>query len=133
MLDWWSSSTLSAAAAVELGCWAVQLNTFFAAKSDAELEGVCIALQDSFELPPFEFDSHDTWRYAWSENAAMRLNVTQAEDDRTVETWMAGCPSGVNYQVILTAGSEPPGFASRLCDVLGSEVVRYASVPSAGA
>jgi hypothetical protein len=61
----------------------------------------------------------------------MHLNVTQAEDDRTVETWMPDCPGGANYQVILSAESEPPGFALRLTEVLGCEVVRYASAPSA--
>jgi hypothetical protein len=87
---------------------------------------VCEALQSVFGLPPFVFDSHDNWRYAWSETEGLRLNVTQADDDRTVETWMPRCPRGVNYQVLLSAAREPPDFAARLAGILGSEVVRYA-------
>jgi hypothetical protein len=62
----------------------------------------------------------------------LRLNVTKARGYRTVETWMPDCPSGVNYQIILTAESKPPGFASRLATALGSEAVRYATAPEAG-
>ena len=109
------------------------MNAYYAAKSRAKLESVCEALSATLGLPPFEFDSHDTWRYAWSEGPGLRLNVTRASGDRTIEAWMPHCPSGVNYQVILTAESEPPGFASRLAAVLGSEVARYASEPAADA
>jgi hypothetical protein len=93
------------------------------------LESVCEVLSAAFDLPPFEFDTHDTWRYAWSESQDLHLNVTKARGYRTIETWMQGCPSGVNYQVILTAESEPPEFASRLAEALGCETVRYAFSP----
>ena len=108
------------------------MNLYFAAGSGAKLETVCEALSAASDLPPFEFDSHDTWRYAWSEGQGLRLNVTKARGYRTVETWMPGCPSGVNYQVILTAEREPPGFASRLGTALGSEAVQYATTPATG-
>jgi hypothetical protein len=97
------------------------------------LESVCEALGTAFALPPFEFDNHDTWQYARSEGRGLRLNITKARGYRTIETWMPGCPSGVNYQVILTAGSEPPGFASHLARALGSEAVRYAIAPASDA
>jgi hypothetical protein len=100
---------------------------YFAARSDVKLESVCEALGAEFDLPPFEFDSHDTWRYACSEGRGLRLNVTKARGYRTVETWIPGCPTGVNYQVILSADGEPPGFASQLAKALGSEAVRYAT------
>jgi hypothetical protein len=109
------------------------VDVYFAARSGAKLESVCEALGAAFDLPPFEFDSHDTWRYAWTEGRGLRLNVTKARGYRTVETWMPGCPAEVNYQVILTAESEPPGFASRLAAALGSEVMRYATAPAAHA
>ena len=105
------------------------MDFYYAARSDAELAVVCQALRTRFNLPPFEFDAHDTWRYAWSESAAMRLNVTVADDNRTIETWMPSCPTGVNYQVILSAVASPYGFAFRLAEVLGSAVVPYALVP----
>ncbi|WZO98814.1 hypothetical protein EP7_000405 [Isosphaeraceae bacterium EP7] len=104
------------------------MNAYFAARSEATLESVCEALSAAFDLPPFEYDSHGTWRYAWSEGRGLRLNVTKARDYRTVETWIPGCPSGVNYQVILTAESELPGFALRLAKALGSEAARLAIV-----
>ena len=109
------------------------MNIYFAAKSGAKLEAVCEALGAGFDLPPFEFDSHDTWRYAWSEGRGLRLNVTKARGYRTIETWMPDCPTGVNYQVILTAESEPPDFAARLAEALGCEPVRYATTPAIGA
>ena len=106
------------------------MNVYFAARSEAKLESVCETLGAAFELPPFEFDGHDTWQYAWSEGRGLRLNVTKAKGCHTVETWMPGCPGGVNYQVILTAEVEPPDFASRLATALGSEAVRYATAPA---
>jgi hypothetical protein len=109
------------------------VNVYYAARSGAKLESLCQALGEEFDLPQFEFDSYDTWRYAWSERRGLRLNVTNARGYRTVETWIPGCPNGVNYQVVVTAESEPPGFASRLAAVLRSEVVRYATAPAADA
>ena len=41
---------------------------------------------------------------------AARLDVTEADDDRTIETWTPNCPSGVNWQIILTTIGEPAGF-----------------------
>jgi hypothetical protein len=38
---------------------------------------------------------------------------------------MPDCPSGVNYQLILSADAEPTGFASRLAVILGSQVSKY--------
>lgn len=57
----------------------------------------------------------------------LRLNVSRAGDYRTVETCIPGCPSGVNYQVSLTAEAEPTNFASRLVEALGSDVTEYAA------
>lgn len=102
------------------------MDVYYAARSKATLEGVCEALSQAFDLPPFEFDGHDTWRYAWSEGHSLRLNITRASNYRTVETWMPSCPSGVNYQVILSAKAVPAGFELRLAEVLGSVVTRYA-------
>ena len=103
------------------------MDIYYAARSGASLDTVCEALRGTFGLPPFVCDSHDNWRYAWSEGEGLRLNVTKADDDCTVETWLPGCPRGVNYQVILSAASEPPDFAVRLAKILRSEVVRYAA------
>jgi hypothetical protein len=41
---------------------------------------------------------------------------------------MPDCPSGVNYQIILTSGLEPEGFLSLLIQILDCEVVRYAQI-----
>ena len=109
------------------------MDVYFAARSGTALESVCEALGTALALPPFEFDSHGTWRFAWSEGRGLRLNITKARGCRTIETWMSGCPSGVNYQVILTAENEPPGFASNLAMALGSEAVRYAITPASDA
>ncbi len=109
------------------------MNVYFAARSGATLESVCEALGTALALPPFEFDSHDSWRFARSEGRGLRLNITEARGYRTIETRMPGCPSGVNYQVILTAESEPPGFALNLTRALGSEAVRYAITPASDA
>lgn len=103
------------------------MNIYYAARSAAGLESVCEALSAALELPPFVFDSHDTWRYAWSECRGLRLNVTQARGYHTIETWMPDCPSGVNFQVILTADVEPTDFASMLADALRCEATRYAT------
>ena len=99
---------------------------YYAARSTVELEDVCEALEISLDLPPFEFDGHDTWRYAWSDNDIIGLYVTEADDFQTIETWIAGCPQGVNYQVSLCAEGEPPDFAWRLVRALKSEAVRFA-------
>jgi hypothetical protein len=102
------------------------MNVYYAALSNADLDEVCEALRIKFGLPPFEFDSHDTWRYAQSTGVGMRLNITKADDVSTIETWMPDCPKGVNFQVILSVESEPADFVTHLSEILGSEVVRYA-------
>lgn len=103
------------------------MRVYYAARSRAKLETVCETLSATFGLPPFEFDSHDDWRWGGSEGQNLGLNVTRSQEFRTIEAWMPGCPPGVNYQVILTAESEPIGFASRLAEILSSEVIRYAT------
>ena len=108
-------------------CEVASVDIYYAARSGARLDTVCEALRGTFGLPPFVCDRHDTWRDAWSEGEGLRLNVTQADDARTVETWMPRCPPGVNYQVILSAAREPPDFTGRLAEILRSEVVRYAA------
>ncbi|AMV21648.1 hypothetical protein VT03_27340 [Planctomyces sp. SH-PL14] len=87
---------------------------------------VCRELQSAFSLPAFTFDSENHWEYGYSKNPEMGINVTKTEDSRTIETWIAGCPPRVNFQVILTASEEPPNFQSQLAKILGTTVVRYA-------
>ena len=103
------------------------MDLYYAARSRAKLQGVCEAMCAAFDLPPFAFDCHDNWSYGRSEGRSIRLNITRTSDTHTVETWMPGCPSGVNYQIILSAKSEPTGFVSRLAEVLGTEVIKYAT------
>ncbi len=100
-------------------------NLHYGARSKENLEDVCKALSEVFSLPPFTYDSHGTWRYAWSGGEYLRLNVTQARDRRTIETWIPNSPSGVNYQVILTAPCEPPNFTAQVAAILHAEIVRY--------
>ncbi len=99
---------------------------YYAARSKARLETVCKALQTAFDLPSFPFKSHDDWRWGRSQGDDLALKVTRAKC-RTIETWMPGCPQGVSYQIILTTECEPEDFASRLAEILGCEVIRYAS------
>ena len=101
------------------------MDIYFAARSTAQLEAVCEGLRMELELPEFAFDVHDTWRYGWSEREGLRLNITKAQDYRTIETWIPGSPTGVNYQLILTADLEPPKFVAVAAELLGTEVVRY--------
>jgi hypothetical protein len=68
------------------------VDVYYAARSGALLEAACEALSAVFDLPPFRFDSHDYWRYGWSEGHGLRLNVTRASDHRTIETWVGGSP-----------------------------------------
>lgn len=103
---------------------------YYAALSRLRLEATCEALQKEFSLPDFTFDSHDNWRYAWSECGGTHLNVTKASDETTITTWMSTCPAGVNYQIILTAKDEPEGFLSFLTKVLGSPVRKYDVLPA---
>jgi hypothetical protein len=83
----------------------------------------------NFNLPPFTLDIHDNWEYGWAENSCVRLNVTKADDDQTVQQWMQDCPRGVNYQVIVSAASEPPGMLELVSRVLAAPVHRYAQTP----
>ncbi len=103
------------------------MHFYFAARSEATLEKVCEALRVDFDMPPFQFDGHDDWRWGMSEGDDLALNVTRARGYRTIETWMPVCPQSVNYQIILTAECEPEGFASRLAEILDGNVIRYAS------
>ena len=99
---------------------------YYAARSEAELEEVCSTLQGALGLPAFVFDGHDYWRYAHSGDGRLHINITEAEDDRTIETWTPDSPSGVNYQIILTAIGEPAGFLPRLSHILPNRAVQYA-------
>lgn len=98
---------------------------YYASRSPLRLEAACDALRRELQLPEFTFDSHDNWRYAWVDWGGKHLNVTRASDCTTIETWMKTCPSDVNYQIILTAESEPVDFASMLAGVLGTPVGKH--------
>jgi hypothetical protein len=102
------------------------VDVYYASRSKVPLKNVCDALRTALTLPPFTFDCRDNWRYGRSETAEVGVNITRAEDFHTIETWMEGCPAGVNYQIILSAAGEPEGFASLLAGILESEVTRYA-------
>jgi hypothetical protein len=99
---------------------------FYAARSQARLEEVCVSLQARFEIPPFFIDVHDVWRYAHSQGNGVKLNITKASNYHTIETWMPDCPGGVNYQVILSTENEPEDFISHLSTILGCKAVLYA-------
>jgi hypothetical protein len=103
------------------------MDVYYASRSKVPLKQVCESLRTRLGLPPFTFDCHDNWRYGTAETAEVRMNVTRAGDFHTIETWMADCPAGVNYQLILTAGAEPEGFSTLLAEILESQVNRYAS------
>lgn len=92
------------------------------------METVCEVLQTSFDLPPFEYDCHDNWRYAYAGNDFLHVNVTKADDNSTIETWIDNCPKGANFQICLTSASEPPQFLLQLKNAMNCEVVRYAVV-----
>lgn len=98
---------------------------YYAVRSAVKLQAACEGLQLAYGLPEFQFDSHDTWQYAWSRGVDMHLNVTRAKDYKTIETWIPGCPAGVNYQLIVTALNAPQDFESVAGKLLGSPVVRY--------
>jgi hypothetical protein len=98
---------------------------YYASLSKVELEAACQGLSRAFDLPPFEFDCDDSWRYAWSEREGLRVNVTKAQNSRTIETWDPACPAGVNYQLILSAASELPHFQATATELLGAEFIRY--------
>jgi hypothetical protein len=104
------------------------MTSYFAARSDVALEEVCSALRADYGLPVFVFDTHDNWRYARSGDDELHLNVTKASDDCTIETWKPDCPTGVNFQIILTSGVEPAGLLALLSEILDCEVVRYAQI-----
>jgi hypothetical protein len=105
------------------------MHWYYAAKSDLPLRAVCKSLRDRFNLPPFTFDTHDNWEYGWSERAGLHLNVTRADDDTTIQGWMADCPPGVNYQVIVTSASQPPEIVDALSRALEAAVQQYAQRP----
>jgi hypothetical protein len=101
------------------------VNIYFASRSLAQLEAVCEGFRVAFDLPEFAFDTHDTWRYGWSEGESLRLNITRARDFQTIESWIPDCPTGANYQLILTTDREPPMFVAKAIELLGADVVRY--------
>jgi len=103
------------------------MDVYYAARSKVPLKTVCDALRTSLGLPPFTFDCHDNWRYGISQSTEVRIGVTRAGDFHTLETWMADCPAGSNYQLILSAEAEPAGFEALLAGILESDVKRYAS------
>ena len=98
---------------------------YFAAHSDVGLDVVCSTIQSRFSLPDFESDWHDTWQYAFSKTSDIGFNVTKAEENDTIETWMDGCPSGVNFQIIVDFEVEPDDLADTLQSALGVVPVRY--------
>jgi hypothetical protein len=56
----------------------------------------------------------------------MGFNVTKAADFTTVETWMAECPKGVNFQIIVEAESTPPpNLGQALSTALGVAPLKY--------
>jgi hypothetical protein len=99
--------------------------TYFAAFSDTNLESVCSGLQSRFALPHFEFDSHDSWRYAIARTPAIGFNVTRADDARTIENWMGDCPTGVNFQIIADYDVEPIDLVTVLRNLLKANPIRY--------
>src|SRR5947208_3478473 len=99
---------------------------FYAARSDAKLRQVCRRLEAAYESTPFWIDWEKNWQYGKAMfGKSKQIAVTKAEDYRTVEKWRPGCPSGVNYQVVVTANSEPPDLLRRITEYLGVEVVKY--------
>ncbi len=107
-----------------------RVNFYYAANSTAELGRVCKQLERVFDLPSFTFDTHDHWEYGVSEGPRLGMNVTKTDDDRTIETWIPGCPTPTNYQIILTADAEPLNFLQQMVAILGTDVTRYAQVPA---
>ena len=101
--------------------------TYFAAHSDAKLDAVCAALQSHYSLPAFVDDWHDTWQYAFAKSPAIGVNVTKSEGTHTIETWMDGCPSGVNFQIIADFEVEPDDLVTMLDSALGATPVRYST------
>lgn len=103
---------------------------YYAARSRLSLEDVCSQLRDRFSLEEFTFEEHDNWRYGWAVNRQLHVNVTEANDYCTIETWSSGCPKGVNYQVILTADAEPGDSDKEISRCLDAPAIKYAEVCS---
>ncbi len=101
---------------------------YFACYSDAPLERVTAVLQIENWTPPFIFDQHENWEYAWAKTDEFEINITKSDDNTTIETWMNSCPSGVNYQIIITALSVPEGLVDFLESILKSRLTQYAIV-----
>ena len=102
-----------------------ETTTYFAALSDVTFGSVCDALRARFDLPDFVDDWHDSWQYGSAGTDDIWFNVTRAEDDSTIETWMERCPSGVNWQIIAKFETEPTDLVAVLATCLGSEPQRY--------
>lgn len=99
--------------------------TYFAALSDVTFGTVCHALRARFDLPDFVDDWHNSWQYGSAGTDDIWFNVTRADDDSTIETWMERCPSGVNWQIIAKFETEPTDLVAVLAKCLGSEPQRY--------
>ena len=85
---------------------------YYAAGRRRHCEAVCRFLRDSYGLPEFMFDSHDSWRYGWLCSAAIGFNVTKAANFATVETWMAECPRVISRSLLRQNLLPKPGACS---------------------
>ena len=99
--------------------------TYFAANSGASLESVCQTLRTRYGLPAFAADWHDSWQYAFSKTSAIGFNVSKADDNSTIQTWMDDCPNGVNFQIIADYHAEPDDLDDVLNSALGVMPARY--------
>ncbi|MBT5020179.1 hypothetical protein N8553_01075 [bacterium] len=102
-----------------------QTTTCFAALSDALFDDVCTALRSGYGLPEFVVDWHDSWQYGSASTDDIWFNVTRADNNSVVETWMERCPSGVNWQIIAKFDTEPADLVSILNTCLGVVPQRY--------
>ncbi len=94
---------------------------YFAATSTVPLATVCSHLQRAFATSQFEFDSHAHWEYGRASSEELAFNITRCSDSETIEKWIEGTPSGVNYQAIIWCpewGGE--GVPARLEEELGA-------------
>lgn len=99
---------------------------YIGARSDAPFQVVCEQLQKQFHLPAFEEDREDNWVYGYAENEELGINVTRADDFKTIEKWMPGSPTGINYQFIVYSEEEPDKVLSFIRSQLNSGAILYA-------
>ncbi|EGF27110.1 hypothetical protein [Rhodopirellula baltica] len=102
-----------------------ETTTYFAAHSAASFDDVCTALRLRYGLPEFVVDWHDSWQYGSASTDDLWLNVTRAENNSAIETWMDQCPAGVNWQIIARFETEPADLVALLAVSLGSEPQRF--------